>query len=192
MMTNKSNVVIRSVVPTDAETLLAIYAPYVEKTAITFEYEVPSVDEFRKRIEHTLERYPYLVAECSGEAVGYCYAGVFKGRSAYDWAVETTIYIAEGWHGMGIGRMLYDELEAALKRKNIVNLYACIAYTEIEDEYLTLGSVRFHERCGYRLIGRFHQCGYKFRRWYDMVWMEKMIGEHLEEQPEVVWKSESI
>jgi len=188
MVKEKKDVVIRSAVLADAEALLAIYAPYVEKTAITFDYEVPSVEDFGMRMENTMRKYPYLVAEIDGEAVGYCYAGVFKARSAYDWAVETTIYVAEGRHGLGVGRKLYDALEAALAKMNIVNLYACIAYTETEDEYLTLGSVRFHEHCGYQLIGHFHQCGYKFGRWYDMVWMEKMIGAHVGNQPEVVWK----
>ena len=169
----------------DAEELLQIYRPYVEGTVITFEYAVPSVEEFRHRIAHTLEKYPYLVAEEDGRIVGYAYAGAFKERAAYDWAVETTIYLAQGSHKKGIGRKLYDALEDALRMQHILNLNACIGYPEVEDEYLTKNSADFHAHLGYRLVGEFKQCGYKFGRWYNMVWMEKMIGEH-GEKPEPV------
>ncbi|MDO4292235.1 MAG: GNAT family N-acetyltransferase [Eubacteriales bacterium] len=169
---------IRTAGPGDAEELLQIYAPYVERTAVTFEYEVPGVLEFAARIRHTLERYPYLAAELDGRLVGYAYAGPFHERAAYDWAVETSIYVEKNRRGEGIGRQLYDALEKALLAQHILNLNACIAYPEKEDEYLTRDSVRFHDRLGYRTVGEFHQCGYKFGRWYNMVWMEKHIGEH--------------
>ena len=159
----------------DADELLDIYTPYVEKTAITFDYKAPSVDEFASRIESIGSRYPYLVAELGGRVVGYAYAGTFKDRAAYDWSVETTIYVREGFHGMGIGQLLYQELEARLQAQGIRNLYACVAYTEEADEYLTNQSVLFHERLGFAICGRFHKCGYKFDRYYDMVWMEKLI-----------------
>lgn len=166
----------------DAQALLDIYAPYVEKTAITFEYEVPSVQEFAGRITHVLQTYPYLVAEREGEILGYAYVSAFKERAAYDWAVETSIYVKMNQKRMGVGSTLYHALEAFLKAQGILNLNACIAFTEKDDEYLTNDSVTFHERLGYRLVGRFHQCGYKFNCWYDMVWMEKHIGTH--EQPQ--------
>lgn len=169
---------IRIVSVQDAEAILKIYAPYVEKTAITFEYEVPTVAEFENRISRILERYPYLAAERDGELVGYAYAGPFKERAAYDWAVETTVYVRKDQKRTGIGRELYEMLEKILSMQNILNLNACIAYTEKEDEWLTQDSVRFHERLGYKLTGRFHKCGYKSGKWYDMVWMEKMLGEH--------------
>lgn len=169
---------IRVATPQDAEALLAVYAPYVTDTAITFEYEVPSLTEFRERIRHTLERYPYLVMEQDGEILGYAYAGPFKERAAYDWAVETTIYVKQGMKKQGIGRKLYQALEDTLIRQNILNLNACIGYPTVEDEYLTRNSMEFHQHLGYRLVGQFYQCGYKFERWYDMVWMEKLVGEH--------------
>lgn len=169
----------------DAEALLDIYAPYVTDTAITFEYEIPSLEEFRERIRHTLERYPYLVLEQDGEILGYAYAGPFKERAAYDWAVETTVYVKQGKKKQGIGRKLYQALEAALMQQNILNLNACIGYPTVEDEYLTRNSMEFHQHLGYRLVGQFKQCGYKFGRWYDMIWMEKLIGEH-EEKPQAV------
>ena len=179
-----NNIKIRSASREDAAALLAIYAPYVEKTAITFEYEVPSVEEFTERIEKITERYPYLVAEREDETlVGYTYAGAFHSRPAYQWAVETTIYLAEGAKGLGIGRALYTALEAALREQNILNANACIAYPCGADEHLTDASVCFHEAMGYRMVGRFHQCGYKFGAWYDMVYMEKMLGEHKVPEP---------
>lgn len=177
---------IRTAEPEDAAALVRIYAPYVERTAISFEYEVPTVETFRERIRHTLKRYPYLVAEKQGEAQGYAYAGTFISRRAYDWSAELSIYIDMEKRRNGIGRKLYEAMEEILKRQGILNLNACIAHPEDGDEYVTMDSIRFHEKMGYRLAGRFEKSGYKFCRWYDMVWMEKLIGEHRKEQPEVV------
>ncbi len=180
-----SPVTLRLARPDDAAALRAIYAPYVRDTAITFEYDVPDVAEFRARIQATTRRYPYLVAVCDGRPVGYAYAGQFHARAAYDWAVETSIYVARDARRHGVGRALYDGLEASLHEMGVLNLNACIAYPPAEDEHLTRDSVRFHEHLGYAMVGRFHACGYKFDRWYDMVWMEKMIGEHTSHQPPV-------
>lgn len=178
---------IRPATEADAEEILNIYAPYVTDTAITFEYDVPTLEEFTGRIHHTLEKYPYLVAVRDGEIIGYAYARAFYGRAAYDWSAETTIYIKKDCRHCGVGKLLYQALEDALKAQNIINLYACIGYPEVDDEYLTKNSEQFHEHLGYRLIGEFRKCGYKFGRWYHMVWMEKMIGEH-PEKPEPVKK----
>lgn len=182
-------IAIRVAVPEDAKNLLAIYSPYVEKTAITFEYTVPSEAEFADRIRKTLEKYPFLVAVQGDELVGYAYAGAFKERAAYDWAVETSIYIQMDMKRLGIGSRLYECLENALKCQGILNVNACIAYPKEEDAYLTRDSVNFHEKCGYRVVGHFHDCGYKFGRWYDMVWMEKKIGKHETPQSPVRWFS---
>jgi len=179
-------IAIRIATETDAEEILAIYEKYIKETAITFEYDVPSIEEFRGRIRHTLERYPYLVAEKNEKIVGYAYVSPFKERVAYDWAVETSIYVDMEQKRGGIGRRLYEELETILKQQGILNVNACIAYPQVEDEYLTRNSVRFHEKLGYKMVGTFHQCGYKFNRWYDMVWMEKFIGEHQENQPDII------
>ena len=165
----------------DADRLLEIYDYYVQNTAITFEYDTPSREEFTGRMERTMKRYPYLVAEADGRIEGYTYAGVFKDRAAYERSCETTIYVARDARKRGLGRMLYESLEAELKAGGILNLYACIAYPEIEDEYLTRNSAGFHEHLGYTKVGEFHRCGYKFGRWYNMIWMEKMIGEHRRE-----------
>lgn len=176
---------IRIATKEDAKKLVEIYTPYVEKTAITFEYVVPTAQEFEKRIGHVLEKYPYLIAERNGEIVGYAYSGAFNEREAYNWAAETTVYVRQDKKKMGIGRELYEALEKVLSVQNILNLNACIAYPRIEDEYLTQNSVQFHEHFGYRFVGEFHKCGYKFGRWYNMVWMEKHISDHTDNPPAI-------
>ena len=145
---------IRPAKPEDAEKLLAIYAPYVEQTAITFEYEVPTVEEFRERIHNTLKKYPYLVAEQGGEPVGYAYVGPFHDRPAYDWAVETSIYVDQNKKRMGIGKKLHEALEEELRNRGFLNMNACIAYPAQEDEYLTRNSMEFHAHLGYRMVDR--------------------------------------
>ncbi len=179
-------ITLRAALPSDAEALLSIYAPYVRDTAVSFEYEVPPLDEFRHRIGQISARYPYIVAERDGRVLGYAYAGEFKARPAYDWDVETTIYVVRGERRAGIGRILLLKLEEILAAMNITNVNACIASSEREDEYLTQDSILFHTRMGYSMVGCFHKCGYKFNRWYDMVWMEKHIGAHMEVQPGVI------
>jgi phosphinothricin acetyltransferase len=176
---------IRNVVINDAERLLEIYSYYVTDTAISFEYTVPSLAEFQSRIKRITEKYPYLVVEKDGQIQGYAYAHPFVEREAYDWCCETTIYLDKNARKCGLGRMLYEALEARLKEMGIINLYACIARTDKEDEYLNNNSPEFHEHLGYKTVGEFRKCGYKFGRWYDMIWMEKIIGEHKDDQPKI-------
>ena len=181
------NSTLRIATADDAAKLLEIYSYYVLNTAITFEYEVPTEEEFARRIRNTLQRYPYLVAQAGGLIMGYAYAGPFKERAAYQWSVETSIYVHKDYRHLGIGALLYRELEKILKEQNILNVNACIACPAREqDPYLTKDSISFHEKQGYRLVGEFRQCGYKFNRWYNMVWMEKFIGEHTDNQPRVI------
>lgn len=175
---NCPNIRIRTATLDDAQQLLDIYTPYVINTAITFEYDVPSLEEFQNRIRNTLQKYPYIVAESSGEILGYAYTGPFVGRAAYSWGAETSIYIREDSRKMGIGKKLYDMIEKISRAQNIFNLNACIGYPEEEDAHLTRNSVEFHAHLGFRMVGTFHKCGYKFGTWYHMVWMEKMLGEH--------------
>ena len=169
---------IRNAVLADAARLVEIYAYYVECTAITFEYAVPSVEEFRERMARTMRRYPYLVAEEDGKVVGYAYAGPFVGREAYDWSCELTVYLDHTETKRGFGRLLYAAMEEELKKMGILNLYACIGLPEADDEYLTRNSALFHAHMGFTEAGRFKKCGYKFGRWYDMIWMEKLLGDH--------------
>lgn len=155
----------------DASAILAIYKPYVENTNITFEYEVPSLEEFTKRMDQTLERFPYLVAEEDGIIVGYAYASAFKTRAAYSWSVETSIYVAQSCHGTGVGKALYTTLEQYLTKQNVCNLCACIAFPNPP-------SVAFHEYFGYKTVAHFHSSGYKGGQWIDMIWMEKELCPH--------------
>ena len=174
------NMKIRMAKISDAEKLLEVYAPYVTNTAVTFEYEVPSISEFADRIARILQKYPYLAAECNGEIIGYAYASAFNPRIAYDRSCEVSIYINQTFHRAGTGRALYTSLEQLLAKQGILNANACIAYIDKEDDFLTHNSVKFHCASGFSLVGWFHKCGYKFNRWYDMVWMEKHIGSHTE------------
>ena len=112
---------IRKVTVDDAKELLDIYAPYVEQTAITFEYDVPSVGEFVERIKKISSKYPYIAAVEDGKIVGYAYASAFKERAAYQWAVETSIYVDMQKRQNGVGRLLYEALEQRLREQGILN-----------------------------------------------------------------------
>ena len=169
------NIRIRPAEERDIPAMLAVYAPYVEETAVSFEYAVPSPEEFRTRLARVQGFYPWLVAEQEGRVLGYAYASRFHPRAAYDWSVEVSIYLGRQERGRGLGRQLYEALEAMLRAQNVLSAYACIALAETPDEYLDHASILFHERMGYRLTGTFPNCGYKFERWYGMVWMEKRL-----------------
>lgn len=169
----------------DAAQILAIYAYYVEETAISFEYDVPTLVEFQTRMEQVLARYPFFVAEEEGRIQGYAYAHPFVGRAAYDWGAETTIYLDKAARRQGLGRELYAALEQGLRQMGVVMMYACVGAVEQEDEYLTNNSANFHRHIGFRQVGEFKRAGRKFGRWYDMIWLEKQIGEFLAAQPPV-------
>lgn len=162
---------IRTATPQDAGALLDIYAPYVEHTAVTFEYTVPTLPDFESRIRHTLEKYPYLTAEEDGVLLGYTYASAFKGRAAYDWSAETSIYVDRAHSGKGIGTALYKALEEILRRQHICNLCACITYPNP-------ASTAFHEHFDYQTAAHFHASGFKGGKWHDMIWMEKELCLH--------------
>ncbi len=185
--------------PEDAQALLAIYTPFIENTAVTFEYDVPSVPEFRNRIEEILREYPFIVAEVNSVIAGFAYAHTFRTREAYRHTAEVSIYILPEYHGRGIGRELYARLEDLLRLQNVFLLYACIVVPDAaagfepdaapadmtedvpdgSDPYVTDDSMKFHGHVGYRLNGRQRKCGYKFDRWYGTVWMEKEIRERV-------------
>ncbi|MGQ7385381.1 GNAT family N-acetyltransferase [Streptococcus suis] len=162
---------IRSAQKEDAAGLVAIYAPYVEDTSITFETEVPTVADFASRIEKTLEKFPYLVAEKEGALVGYAYASTYYARAAYDWTVELSVYIQQEARGKGIGSMLYDALEEDLTARGFKNFLACIALPNP-------ASLALHEKRGYEQVAHFKNVGYKFDTWHDIVWLQKsLVGE---------------
>ena len=170
---------IRLASPGDAEAILKIYKPYIEDTAVTFDCEVPTTEEFRERITSVLKRHPYLVADTEHGIIGYAYASDLKGRSAYAWSVETSIYVDREWQGCGVGTTLYKTLEKWLKKQNIVNLYACITYPNAQ-------SIRFHKAFHYKKVAHFTKCGYKQKKWHDVIWMEKSIGSHRKNPPAVL------
>ena len=187
-----NDLTIRAATIADAPRLLEIYAPYVRETAITFEYDVPSEEEFAARIANVLSKYPYLVAVRGGRIVGYAYASGFKERAAYEWSVETSIYVERGLRRTGIGRALYEALEACLAAQGVTNVNACIGVPACEnDPYVDRASVNFHARLGYRPVGEFELCASKFGRWYNMVWMEKHILPHLS-NPESVKRFDEV
>ena len=166
----------RDVRPQDAAALAEIYRPYVEKTAVSFEYEAPDAAEFGRRIAEITQKYPYIVAVWGDEIVGYAYASVFKARAAYDGCAEVSVYLKEDCRGQGIGSFLYTVLEKKLRAQVIRHAYACIAYPDRgEDETLTKDSVNFHYAKGYSMCAYFKDCGSKFGREYSMVWMEKTL-----------------
>lgn len=171
-----SEIRIRTAKAEDAKGLLNIYRYYVEETAITYEYEVPTLEDFQSRITHILERYPYLVAESDGKIVGYAYAGQFHPRKAYGWNVETTIYLDKDCCKQGVGSRLYSLLEEILRAQGVVNALALITPPRTESEQATYGSMRFHEKMGYHSVGRIENSGYKFGQWFDTVYMEKELG----------------
>lgn len=175
-------ITVRAARLSDAGRILEIYAYYIKNTAITFEYDVPTLAEFQSRMEHTMKRYPYLVIERSGIVEGYAYADALIERAACDWSCELSIYLDHAAQKCGLGRKLYEALEEALGRMGILNLYACIALPRVEDEYLNRNSADFHAHLGFVKVGEFHKCGYKFGHWYNLIWMEKLIGEHHDNQ----------
>ena len=182
----QTDLMIRKATPADAAELLEIYIPYITDTAITFEYDIPSVSEFTDRMIQTLKKYPYLVAIAEGKIIGYAYASAYKARAAYSWAVETSIYLRPDCKGKGYGKKLYQALEDTLQRQNIININACIAYTTVEDAHLNNTSALFHEHLGYKKVAHFTKCGYKFGTWYDIIWMEKMLGDHPAQPQQVI------
>ena len=161
---------IRTVQLSDAEAILKVYAPFITDTCISFEYVVPSEEEFAQRIASISAEYPYIVLEEDGEIVGYAYSHRYLERVAYSWDVEVTIYLAPKVQGKGLGVILYDALEKLMALQNIKNLYSCITGDNVH-------SIEMHRSMGYELIGTFPKAGFKHDRWLDVVWMAKAIGE---------------
>ena len=162
----------------DAEELLSIYKPYVTDTAITFEYEVPSIEVFKNRIKETLEGYPYIVCEYKDKIVGYAYAHRYGERAAFQWDVELSIYLDMNYKSLGIGKILYNKVIEILKLQNVQNIYACI--TSANDK-----SIKFHEKMGFEFIGIFKDTGYKFDKWYDITWFGMRVKDKNEKPAKV-------
>lgn len=164
----KDRITLRPASPADAGELLKIYTPYVTDTTVTFEYEVPTLEDFASRIESVLRRYPYLVAQAGGEILGYAYAARFRERAAYQWSAEVSVYVRRDMRRLGIGRMLYAELERLLRAQNLASMDACISYPNRD-------SIKFHSSLDFERVARFSKCAYKLGRWVDVVWMQKIL-----------------
>lgn len=159
---------IRRARPSDAPTLLAIYAPVVERTAISFEEEVPGIEQFAARIEKSLARWEWLVAEDERGCLGYAYGSTHRERAAYRWSVEVSAYVHPEARREGVGRALYLALFEALAAKGFCNAYAGIALPND-------ASVALHRSVGFVPCGVFHRVGYKFARWHDVAWFERTL-----------------
>ena len=171
---------IRVIAGDDANAIASIYKPYVVETAVSFELIPPTKAEMKERIDQTLLHYPFLVFEEEGCVKGYAYATVFtSARPAYEHSAEVSIYLDQKSRGKGYGKKPYEELEKILIKQNVCTVYACIAMPSLDgDPYLDNSSFLFHKAVGFTLCGIFEMCGYKFNRWYNMVWMGKKIAEY--------------
>ena len=159
---------IRPAVEEDVPEILSIYAPYVENTTITFEYDVPCHREFMQRFLDITAQYPFLVWEEDGVILGYAYASAPYTRAAYRWCAEPSVYLRPEARGRGIGRRLYAVLEWILDKQGYQVLYALVTSENT-------GSMRFHEKMGYVSRAVFPDCGFKFGRWLGVTWMEKRL-----------------
>lgn len=152
----------------DSAAILAVYAPYIEKTAITFEIEIPSQKDFAQRVAGIAAQFPYLLLEIDGELAGYAYAHRQAERAAFDWNAELSIYLKEGCTGKGLGRTLYSLLEELLAMQGYVNFFGVITASNAT-------SIAMHTKMGYRLVGLHEHTGYKFGQWHDVAWMHRRV-----------------
>jgi len=153
----------------DAQEILDIYIPYIIDSNVTFEYSAPSLNDFENRMKKIIKKYPYIVAVWEEKIVGYAYAHVHMERAAYQWNVETSIYVDKDLKHRGIGRLLYSKLLEILKVQNVQNVYGCVTLPNENSE-------RMHYAFGFQLVGKFHNTGYKFGKWHDVGWFELHIG----------------
>lgn len=152
----------------DARQVAAIYYPYVINTPITFESKPPDGNEMSSRMENVLTSYPWLVCVHDDEVMGYAYGSQFRTREAYDWSVETTVYVREAAHGMGIGSAIYTSLLECLRLQGFVSAVGVIALPNHK-------SVMLHEKLGFRKDGILPSAGYKNGTWYDVgLWWKKL------------------
>ena len=154
----------------DAEGILAIYAPYISNTSFTFETEVPTEKDFQKRISDYLINWPWLVCEIDGVVAGYAYGAKYRERTAYQWCVESSIYIHDDFQKQNIGKALYGALIEIFKQQGYRNVYAVINLPNDK-------SVRFHESCGFTYFATYENVGYKLGKWKNVGWWQLVINE---------------
>jgi len=162
-------ILIRPAEALDAGALAEIYNHYIAHTVVTFETEPVSISDMASRVLETTELpLPWLVAESRGAVAGYAYASKWKGRCAYRYAVESTIYLTPGQTGKGVGTQLYAALIDAIRD---LSMHAVIGGISLPND----GSVRLHEKLGFEKIGHFREVGYKQERWVDVGYWQLML-----------------
>jgi L-amino acid N-acyltransferase YncA len=167
-MNTSSPAVIRAAILDDAAAILDIYKPYIESSHVTFEYTIPSLDEYRERMRSVMQTYPWLVSQVNGEIAGYAYATKFRERAAYQWDFETSIYIADKFQRDGLATDLYNALFEACRE---LGFYNAVAVMSLPNEK----SHKFHLKMGFREVGIFRNTGFKQGKWYDVLFLEKNI-----------------
>ena len=153
----------------DVPEILAIYAPYIENTTITFEYDIPSEEAFLQRFRALTRQFPWLVWEEDGRVLGYAYASAPFERDAYRWCAEDSVYLLPEARGRGIGTKLCLALEKVLTFQGYHRIYALITAENT-------ASVTFHQKLGYALRGDLPEAGFKFGRWIGVIWMDKALN----------------
>jgi phosphinothricin acetyltransferase len=161
---------IRSATRDDAPALLEIYRPFIEYKAVSFETDVPSVEEFAARIDKSLKGWAWLVAETHGQIAGYAYGGQHRERAAYRWSVETSVYLHPDFRRQGIASQLYARLFDVLAAQGYCNAYAGITLPND-------ASMRFHQSMGFEWIGVFKRVGWKFGQWHDVAWLHRPLSD---------------
>lgn len=155
----------------DACRILEIYAPYITSTVISFEYDVPTPEEFSARVEEIRSRYPYLVYERDGLVIGYAYASAYNSRAAYDYTVDLSVYVDAAFRGQNIGECLYAAIFDILAKQGFYSAYACITATNEN-------SLKFHSRMGFTDAGTHPVAGFKHGQWLDVCWYVKHFKPH--------------
>lgn len=159
---------VRDATEADAPALLDIYRPFVQRTAVSFELEPPGVAEFAGRIAKALAGWAWLVAEDDGRLLGYAYGSAHRERAAYRYSTETSVYVAEGARGRGVGRRLYAALFDRLAERGYCNALAVIALPNEP-------SVALHRAAGFEPVGTIRRAGRKFDAWHDILWMQRKL-----------------
>jgi phosphinothricin acetyltransferase len=158
----------------DAAGILEIYAPYIANTSYTFETEIPPIESFAQRINTYLINWPWLVYEVNGTIAGYAYATRYRERTAYQWSVETSVYVHNDFQRISIAHALYDALIDILKKQGFRNVYAVINLPNDK-------SVKFHESYGFRYFATYEKVGYKLGKWKDVGWWKLSINDFTNE-----------
>ena len=164
---------IRIATKNDAEGMLEIYTPFILHSGITQETELPSIEEFQKRILSNLEERPWLVCEIDKQIAGYAYAGKHRERKGYQWCTEPSVYVHEKFYRYGVANALYTALFEILKLQGYVNAYAVITLPNEK-------SISFHKKFGFEYLTTYPKIGYKLGQWHDVGWMKYDINPHIE------------